>query len=224
VVIAIIAILAAMLLPSLAASRQKTRFTLCINNMKQITLAMQLYATDYDDKLAFVNSDSLARSGVNGGLGWAYKYPETPDESDVESGTFWTYLTTREIYHCPSHKSPYGNRNRKVSSYIMNRLPQSHYNKSTGAGWFGVNHFATDAVMFIEWNEKIEQWNDQCNHMWEGGADTISDRHAFGSLGRGTLGNIDGHVDSLNAYEYGNILISPSRNRLENCPIHADGR
>lgn len=55
VVIAIIAILAAMLLPALGKAKAKAKMIQCVNNNKQIAIAMFLYAGDNSDYLPPLN-------------------------------------------------------------------------------------------------------------------------------------------------------------------------
>ncbi len=49
VVIAIIAILAAILFPVFSKARAKAQQTVCLSNLKQLGLAMHMYATDWDN-------------------------------------------------------------------------------------------------------------------------------------------------------------------------------
>jgi prepilin-type N-terminal cleavage/methylation domain-containing protein len=51
VVVAIIAILAAMLLPAMARAKQKAQTTSCMSNLKQAGLAMEMYIEDHEDFL-----------------------------------------------------------------------------------------------------------------------------------------------------------------------------
>jgi prepilin-type N-terminal cleavage/methylation domain-containing protein len=53
VVLAVIAILAAILLPSLAASKLQAQRTECMNNLKQLGLANAVYATDFGKDVSF---------------------------------------------------------------------------------------------------------------------------------------------------------------------------
>ena len=76
VVIAIIAILAAILLPALNSARERGRAASCLNNLKQIGLAVDMYASEYDEYYqvcGYANVSSGAKyewSNVLGQLGY----------------------------------------------------------------------------------------------------------------------------------------------------------
>ncbi len=60
VVVAIIAILAALLLPALSKVREKARTARCMSNMKQIVLALMMYCEDFDDWIPVLMGPWLA--------------------------------------------------------------------------------------------------------------------------------------------------------------------
>jgi prepilin-type N-terminal cleavage/methylation domain-containing protein/prepilin-type processing-associated H-X9-DG protein len=101
VVIAIIAILAAMLLPALARAKDSARATQCLNNMRQIGLAVRLYADDHDDELPRSQHSAFA----HGQLAWGRAIAP---ELAKDSTTTWTNLL-QGVYHCPSdlHTQPW---------------------------------------------------------------------------------------------------------------------
>ena len=67
VVIAIIAILAAMLLPTLAKAKAKAYAIQCTSNLKQVTLAINLFANDNNDRMPFgVDANNNPSGGLAG--------------------------------------------------------------------------------------------------------------------------------------------------------------
>ena len=60
VVIAIIAILASLLLPALARSKQKAAGIHCLSNQRQLCLAWKMYVEDSQDKFLYAQDPSVA--------------------------------------------------------------------------------------------------------------------------------------------------------------------
>jgi prepilin-type N-terminal cleavage/methylation domain-containing protein/prepilin-type processing-associated H-X9-DG protein len=91
VVIAIIAILAAMLLPALAAAKHKAWKASCTSNLHQIGLAMRMFADD--------NNELYPESGND--IHWGTIDAGTQKPSWMEQ--IISYAGTTNIYNCPGN-------------------------------------------------------------------------------------------------------------------------
>ena len=144
VVIAIIAILAALLLPAMKSAKEKAMRTACLSNMKQLGLAMNMYLTDNQDYMPWINWGEDASPPCP--VGWLYKgtcnNPVALNSGkaatdaanwyqsrsqNLAQGTYWQYLPNADAFVCPVDKLLVGtpgenwdNRNNKLSTYVMN--------------------------------------------------------------------------------------------------------
>jgi len=112
VVIAIIGILAAMVFPVFARARESARKAVCLSNVKNIALAIQMYLADNNDTLPPKESRSEVQEWFNvfgwtqwGDGGWSCL--ETP--SIANPYLTWPvaldeYIKNRDVWRCPSAK------------------------------------------------------------------------------------------------------------------------
>ena len=106
-VIAIIAILAALLLPALSLARENARRAYCLNNQRQLHLAWQMYADGNHGELALNYVDfrtanvpeSPTNSWVLGNAGL------DTDPATITGGSIYPYVKDIRVYRCPADRS-----------------------------------------------------------------------------------------------------------------------
>src|ERR1022692_178396 len=124
-VIAVIAILAALLMPALAAAQAKSRRTACLDNLKQSALSFQMYTADNDGKLA--QNYPLVPAGTNSWvLGDMKVSGDSTNKTLIRHGKLFPYASQVTLYRCPADPSRTGDAPR-VRSYSMNGWIGSRY-------------------------------------------------------------------------------------------------
>ncbi len=98
VVVAIIAILAAMLLPALSKAREKARQASCMNNLKQFSVAFNMYLSDFDEYFAPYCNQTWSI--------YIAPYLGVPSYSKMTFVNEWAHANKifreQKIFHCPS--------------------------------------------------------------------------------------------------------------------------
>jgi prepilin-type processing-associated H-X9-DG protein/prepilin-type N-terminal cleavage/methylation domain-containing protein len=100
VVVAIIALLAALLLPALKNAKEKGKQAVCMNNLRQIHLGFSLYATDWDDFIPPVGNQNAGNGPWFSYLGRA-GYLGSP-----EPWPTWSFSQRWKVMRCPAEGRP----------------------------------------------------------------------------------------------------------------------
>jgi len=118
VVIAIIAVLMAILMPALNRAREQGKRAVCLNNLRQLVLAWNLYADDNDGKL--INGDTEEYTSMYQPnrpfrdshyneppwvkKDWAPGTTLDQKKRAIEQGALFPYTRTLKVYKCPTGK------------------------------------------------------------------------------------------------------------------------
>jgi len=223
VVMAIIGILAALLLPALGSAKNQAGKATDLNNLKQIMVAVHVYAADDGDVLPAANWDA------GGGTlpGWLYT-PGNWNGFDETTGLLWPMLRAAKMYVCPSDnlqmwhwsnkKQLNLQRPQQVSSYAMNGAVAGYsytYEHLFPPPKLG-QMLAGDCAFWETDETEPTYFNDGANYPPEG----VSGRHAAG----GIQAAFDGSVSYIKlAQWYQEDVTNALRNRLWCNPNSPDG-
>lgn len=236
VVIAIIAILASLLLPALARAKMKAKTVTCLNNLRQMGLAVNMYATDFSDAMVYANWNAPF-SGTTYWPGWLYTptaagtppqltqapYKNNP-QSAYDSGLLFTYVRNVSCYWCPLESTngvvykqilTAGDHN-ALSTYVMNGSACGFAVKSRN---YRLSQFRTTGILMWEPDLALTSYDDGASYP------TTSSHQGPGTLHGGgcvTLG-IGGQTEFLKYDRFTAQMNTPGINDLWYSPAYADG-
>jgi prepilin-type N-terminal cleavage/methylation domain-containing protein len=210
VVVAIIALLISILIPSLNAARKQARMVACQANLRSLMLGFLTYASETKGFLPGLSEDHEADWL---GLGNTNKLTGQGPGSgrNPEDGTVFKYVGKQtQVYRCPDD-DPYrksattANRNYSYTTCTLlsgantANVGQAHY-RYAGSGVAGnysefdhtANMRASVAMVIVE--EDIDWYIEGCNNSAWDNDDGITDRHL---RRRGDVACIDGHVEAV---------------------------
>jgi prepilin-type N-terminal cleavage/methylation domain-containing protein len=206
VVIAVIAILAGILLPALAKSKERAQLSNDLNNIRQILIASHSFTADNSDYLPYPGWDGVVKDC------WAFK-GGMPDGYNQEGPTIISNQTryaklgqlgpyvgeATAVYMCPKDvtdsqrgvkKQRFKMRSVKITSYVWNGAIISY---AAWAGQFAkykISDLRPTGILLWEAPEDEESYNfnDTGNTPHEG----ISQRHGGGRVANSQKDNVGG--------------------------------
>jgi prepilin-type processing-associated H-X9-DG protein len=203
VMIAIIAILAGMLLPTLGKAKEKARKISCYNNLKQMGLAMQMYADEFNGRIPRGNLPY-----------WWLTYIPYLGGTSASRDQFGRV----KVYTCPSYPNK-----RQVMCYVVNAWQFSSPRDTTGSevtGPTSLNRLQSPVETIYFADNESASWrpiftvtniigSDDLNDVWSpthlpygASGRTLSSERRVAAKRHGEGANLmyfDGHAGWLNA-------------------------
>jgi prepilin-type N-terminal cleavage/methylation domain-containing protein len=206
-VIAIIAILAALLLPALSSAKAKGRLAACINNLNQLGVSSQMYSADNDGKLVGnVPLVPISSFGTNSWLsGNMTISKDSTNATLIRQGKLFPYASQVATYRCPADTSQSASQtggSLRVRSYSMNGWMGSRYMESFYYGQANYRTFIRESEIAASSPSELwmimDEHEDSIDDAWF--LVTMNDSQPFASFPatrhqRGCCLNFaDGHV------------------------------
>ena len=195
-VIAIIAILAALLLPALGKAKAQVHAIPCLNNLKQWGLATQLYASDHDDLLPPEGFGSPNDLQTN--TGWYVALPRQlglPRYHDMPWRTNASLDPGRSIWICPSN--PRRSNGKNLFHYCLNEEHDGTGTKDQQTRLSSIRHPTTVVWLFDSKNlPATGDWRFVHTNLHGAGA-----QFTF----------LDGHAARFRSTEYWDFIINRGR-------------
>lgn len=196
VVIAVIAVLASLLLPTLARAKGSAHRITCLNNLKQWGLATQLYAADNDDFLPPEGFANPANGHTN--TGWYIQLPQQiglPRYHDMEWRTNAAAELGTTIWICPAN--PRRSDGRALFHYALNRYVDGSGSLDRPTRIASLSRPAATVWLFDSKNEPaIGRWSFVHTNLHNRGANFVF---------------LDGHVARFRNIEYWDFKMNTGR-------------
>ena len=229
-VIALIAILAALLLPAVSRAKNNGSKATDLNNLHQIMITLQTYSTDNNDVLPDPNGDDGGSVATDSGWLYAVDMSATgPARYKEAGGLFWPALRSPRLYFCPmddptaesysKHDGKVEARRQQLSSYAMNGAVND-YSKMINSKLMKpikLSALGPEDCAFWETDEREPYYfNDGANRPDEG----VSPRHYQGAI----QAAFDGSVSYIKLNLWYEYVADPNRNHLWCYPGSPNGR
>jgi len=233
VVIAIIAILAAMLLPALNKAKERGKAASCLNSLRQLALASQMYAADNNGLLArnAPSSSNDTNVWVSGNM---KSSAEATNTLFLRQSKFFPYASQVSVFHCPADISTATqiaapptsgiSRGPRVRSFAMNswmgsRQMDTSYGQANGAKY---RTFVKDTELAAAGASRLWYIADEHEATIDDGwfLVTMDDSQPFASFPAArhmqgyTLNFGDGHAEIYKLRDRATLANEPSRNNV----------